>query len=204
MPDASDVTQWPEKIRQRYESYLRTSFFFRDADLRASFQAALQQEGSLLKGPFPEPPRDFTTGVSAGVLAQECFSNCDSLVPALLERPLYTHQERAVRGVHIDGCNIVVATGTASGKTESFLYPILFELYRQHLVEELGQPGVLQGERQPLRQGGGLCWRLASSRCGGRAEEVLQREPRTHRVAAGDGTGRHACPRGHCGRLLDR
>lgn len=142
MPDASDVTQWPEKIRQRYESYLRTSFFFRDADLRASFQAALQQEGSLLKGPFPEPPRDFTTGVSAGVLAQECFSNCDSLVPALLERPLYTHQERAVRGVHIDGCNIVVATGTASGKTESFLYPILFELYRQHLVEELGQPGV--------------------------------------------------------------
>ncbi len=38
--------------------------------------------------------------------------------------------------------NIVVATGTASGKTESFLYPILFELYRQHLGGDLGEPGV--------------------------------------------------------------
>ena len=37
---------------------------------------------------------------------------------------------------------MVVATGTASGKTESFLYPILFELYRQHLNGELEKPGV--------------------------------------------------------------
>ena len=37
---------------------------------------------------------------------------------------------------------MVVATGTASGKTESFLYPILFELYRQHLTGELEKPGV--------------------------------------------------------------
>ena len=36
----------------------------------------------------------------------------------------------------------MVATGTASGKTECFLYPILFELYRQHLAGELGQTGV--------------------------------------------------------------
>ena len=35
-----------------------------------------------------------------------------------------------------------MATGTASGKTESFLYPILFELYRQHLAGELSEPGV--------------------------------------------------------------
>ena len=52
------------------------------------------------------------------------------------------HQERAVRAVHQEKHNIVVATGTASGKTESFLYPILFELYRQHLAGQLNQPGV--------------------------------------------------------------
>ena len=55
---------------------------------------------------------------------------------------LYTHQERAVRATHVDGVNVVVATGTASGKTESFLYPILFELYRQHLAGELEEPGA--------------------------------------------------------------
>ncbi len=42
----------------------------------------------------------------------------------------------------MDQQNIVVATGTASGKTESFLYPILFELYKQYLTGELREPGV--------------------------------------------------------------
>ena len=44
MPDASDIQCWPEKIRQRYENYLKTSFFFKKPELRASFQAALQEE----------------------------------------------------------------------------------------------------------------------------------------------------------------
>ena len=143
MPDASDIQQWPDKVRQRYENYLKTSFFFKEPELRASFQAALQEEGSLLKGPYPEPNRGFATGVNARALAEECFPDeSEGLLPALIDRPLYMHQERAVRATHVDHRNVVVATGTASGKTESFLYPILFELYRQHLAGELEEPGV--------------------------------------------------------------
>ncbi len=143
MPDASDIGQWPDKIRQRYENYLRTSFFFKDPILRGSFKVALQKEGSLLRDPWPEPGRGFETSVPARTLAQECFPrNSDGLLPALIDGPLYIHQEQAVRRCYIDGENVVVATGTASGKTESFLYPILFELYRQHLAGELGEPGV--------------------------------------------------------------
>ena len=143
MPDASNVEQWPEKVRQRYENYLKTSFFFREPKLQNSFQAALQEEGSLLKGPYPEPVRGFVTGVNAQALAAECFPDkSEGILPALIDRPLYVHQERAVRATHVDHRNVVVATGTASGKTESFLYPILFELYRQHLAGQLEEPGV--------------------------------------------------------------
>ena len=143
MPDTDDIQQWPDKVRQRYENYLKTSFFFKEPELRASFQAALQEEGSLLKGPYPERDRGFETGIDARALAQECFPDeSEGLLPALIDGPLYVHQERAVRATHIDHRNVVVATGTASGKTESFLYPILFELYRQHLAEELEEPGV--------------------------------------------------------------
>ena len=143
MPESNDIQGWPEKIRQRYENYLKTSFFFKEPELRASFQAALQEEGSLLKGPYPEPARGFETGLSARTLARECFPDeSEGLLPALIDNPLYVHQERAIRATHIDGGNVVVATGTASGKTESFLYPILFELYRQHLAGELEEPGV--------------------------------------------------------------
>ena len=143
MPNASAVHEWPERIRQRYENYLKTSFFFKEPQLRDSFKAALKKEGSLLKGPYPERARGFQTGLCARALARECFQgDSEDLLPALINKPLYRHQEQAIRATHIEGRNIVVATGTASGKTECFLYPILFELFRQHLEGELGEPGV--------------------------------------------------------------
>ncbi len=139
----TDIRDWPERIRQRYENYLKTSFFFKDSSLRASFQRALRKEGSLLKGPFPEAHRGFVRGLCTRALTTECFSDgAGDLMPALIDGRLYTHQERAIRATYVDGMNVVVATGTASGKTESFLYPILFELYRQHLAGRLSEPGV--------------------------------------------------------------
>ncbi len=142
MPDI-DIKDWPEWIRQRYENYLKTSFFFRKPHLRKSFQQALAEEGNLLQGPFPEPHHGFAKGIGARALADECFvGQAESLSPALRDGLLYTHQERAIRATHLDALNVVVATGTASGKTESFLYPILFELYRQHLAGVLDVPGV--------------------------------------------------------------
>ena len=143
MADMSNIEQWPEKIRERYENYLRTSFFFKEPELRDSFQAALQGESALMKGPFPELGRGFNTGVSARELADECFQgDSKELLPALIDKPLYTHQERAIRTSHIEKRNVLVATGTASGKTESFLYPILFELYNQYRLGALDKPGV--------------------------------------------------------------
>ena len=139
MPDE----KWPKKIQERYESYLKTSFYFRDPHLRSSFRNALRNEGALLAGPFPEYSRAFKLSSDAHALANKCFpGKSQELYPALLPNPLYTHQERAVRAAHTEGRNVVVATGTASGKTESFLYPILFELYRQYLEGLLKEPGV--------------------------------------------------------------
>ena len=142
MPEAKDIEQWPDIIRRRYENYLKTSFYFKDSDLRASFQSALQGD-NLLKGPFPERARKFKTGADARELANECFpGESGDLLSALLEVPLYTHQDRAIRATHGKERNVVVATGTASGKTECFLYPILFALYRQYLDGQLREPGV--------------------------------------------------------------
>ena len=138
-----DIEDWPDRIRQRYENYLKTSFFFGQSNLRHSFEKALREEGKLLKGPFPEPHRGFTEGNHARAIAAECFPDRGAdLVPALIDGPLYKHQDQAIRATHIAKQNVVVATGTASGKTESFLYPILFELYQQHLKGKLHESGV--------------------------------------------------------------
>ena len=143
MEHGEDLLAWTARVRQRYENYLRTSFFFREPGLRESFEAALQGEEELLKGPFEETGRAFARGATAKGLARESFQDgCGGLEPALRDGHLYTHQERAVRMMFQEERNVVVATGTASGKTESFLYPILFELYRQHLRGELEDRGV--------------------------------------------------------------
>ncbi len=140
----NDYRHWKDAIGRSYINYLRTSFFFKDKGMRASFHEALEREGELIKGPFDEPARNFETGISADALSREFFGDsANNLTPALMGAPtLYAHQEDAVRKAFGQDRNIVVATGTASGKTECFIYPALFDLYRQHQDGVLSEPGV--------------------------------------------------------------
>ena len=142
MPTKQEIENWTDRIHTRYLNYLKTSFYFKDVALRESFSQALAAR-KLMKGPFPQPAYHFRTGINAQALAKECFpEKYDDILPALRDDPLYEHQEKAVRQMYNEQQNVVVATGTASGKTESFLYPILFDLYRQHLEGNLSGPGV--------------------------------------------------------------
>lgn len=143
MPEEKiDIKGWRDLIRKRYESYLRTSFYFKDAHMRRAFKDALEKYDLMKKKPLPEFDSGFKQGESAHEIAREKFGDkAGGLLPALLDKPLYAHQAAALRKVG-EKNNVVIATGTASGKTESFLYPILFELYRQHLEGKLQEPGV--------------------------------------------------------------
>ena len=141
--DIKHLKQWTKRIHQRYVDYLTTSFFFSDPDLRRSFRDALGKEGRLQKE-ASEEHFEFKKGMHAHQLAEKIFAgkNVSDLKHALIGDALYDHQEQAIKNAFAKQKNLVVATGTASGKTESFLYPILFELFRQHLAGDLKNPGV--------------------------------------------------------------
>lgn len=140
MPNDLDPKRLTKEIADKYRAYLRATFHFKDRELRESFERALE-DYELQKGPFPEEQSPFNLGVTPFELAQQLIDgDVGPLEAALFPGPLYLHQEKAIRA--LTTTNIVVATGTASGKTECFLYPVLFDLYRQHLLNELSQPGV--------------------------------------------------------------
>src|SRR5690606_34271149 len=82
------------------------------------------------------------TRAAAEVIRDALGADPDAGFLAALQgsRQLYWHQEEAISRAN-RGRNIVVATGTGSGKTETFLYPILLSLYREFLEGSLG-PGV--------------------------------------------------------------
>jgi len=130
------------EIEERYQRYLKTTFYFKDRELRDSFEEALAS-GHLSKGPFLEATPIFKRGQTPRSLFPELLGSQpdEGFLEAVRgNRPLYQHQEQAIRKV-INGLNVVVATGTGSGKTEAFLYPILLHLYQEFQAGTLG-PGV--------------------------------------------------------------
>jgi ATP-dependent helicase YprA (DUF1998 family) len=127
------------RVEERYRRYLQTTFYFKDPVLRHSFEAALNT-GHLTKGPYLEATPAFKTGLTTAALVTELLGDdVDRGTLAALQgkRPLYRHQELAIRS-GFGGRNVVVATGTGSGKTEAFLYPVLLHLYEQYRAGTLG------------------------------------------------------------------
>ena len=138
-----DLVNLAKQVEERYERYLATTFYFKDPILRKSFQEALSS-GHLSKGPYLEATPVFKRGRTTHELFGELLTNPpdEGFLKAMLgDRPLYLHQEEAIGRVFGEARNVVVATGTASGKTETFLYPVLLHLYQEFQTGQLG-PGT--------------------------------------------------------------
>ena len=139
-----DPIKTTKSITDRYRAYLATSFRLKDPYLQNQFMKALQPK-QVVKGPILEATPPFETGksleelVDEGLLSDQFRDLNSGDLP--LNRPLYKHQEYAIRQVVRAKRNIVVATGTGSGKTEAFLVPVLNHLFRQKENDKL-TPGV--------------------------------------------------------------
>ena len=144
MDSSIDAVETSESIKATYRRYLSSLLAVRDPKIDSALRSAIDHTEMLDRGPYLEATPPYAPGetirdlVSEGVLTEGFCQLGSTALP--LERPLYVHQEQAIRRV-ADGRNVVVATGTGSGKTESFLIPILDSLVRE---QERGQldPGV--------------------------------------------------------------
>ena len=113
--------------------------------LAGEIERLLNQPGLLLKGPFVEALPDFHKGSSLQALAAGetplLHRGFDRLPESEFTRPLHKHQDEALQAIVGEHRNVVVATGTGSGKTECFLYPILDALLKE-TPEQRQHPGV--------------------------------------------------------------
>src|SRR5690554_6178989 len=113
------------EIKSELENFLSSSFPMTtsgfqgqgDAGLMEQFLHDPQQPDNLLKGPWLEIKLPFRTAAS---------SIESPLTYVQLGFAPYMHQQRAFeRLASLQPQSTLVATGTGSGKTECFLYPIL-------------------------------------------------------------------------------
>lgn len=144
MTDTLDPLITARAIETTYKRYLTTILHPKEASLRDAFVREVGGSRDLTKGPLLETTPPYAPGRSLRDLIADgtldpSFARLSG--PALpLDRPLYAHQEDAIRKV-VSGRNVVVTTGTGSGKTESFLLPIFNHLLAEKTAGTLG-PGV--------------------------------------------------------------
>lgn len=128
-----------EQLRESLAQYLETQYRLSHTALRAERAAMLRAPGSIAQTPFIESTPSFVT--SRRLAAVEAQYN--QLLPKGLaelvafgvpvdKTDLYEHQEKALIAAHSAFApNLLVATGTGSGKTEAFLLPILSDILRE-------------------------------------------------------------------------
>lgn len=141
-----DPIKASQQISEAYMNYLRSAMPIQDECLSRQFHDLLAKTDNFVKGPYIEATPPYKSGlclndlIEEGILSIRFRDLKSSSLP--LDRPLYSHQEAAIRKCVVHGRNIVIATGTGSGKTESFLVPILQSLFQELDEGTLGIPGV--------------------------------------------------------------
>ncbi|MBI2806633.1 MAG: DEAD/DEAH box helicase [Planctomycetes bacterium] len=125
--------QFAHGVCDEFLRYLFSAFPLSDPELADQARKLLERPSSLdiplVKGPFISLSESFAKGESVQKMANDGILH--SVMPGLIGYPtMYLHQQQVFEAVRSKQ-HVLVATGTGSGKTESFLYPIIDDLLRQ-------------------------------------------------------------------------
>lgn len=129
------VGSW-HRIHQTYLKYIESSFPLNHETLNLERQKLLNESRFLAQQPLIEPvPVYQSSGLTLAQASDSLtgFEDLAMLAEPLMPTPqkLYVHQFKALEAVLKKQKDIVVTTGTGSGKTEAFLLPLLAHLAKE-------------------------------------------------------------------------
>lgn len=129
-------------LRGRLQRYIESAYHLRDVTLVQERHALLEEPGTIAREPFLETTPSYELSVPYGKLRlpSPIGATLDELASwepdmGVFPRP-YRHQAEALVSFFADQRDLIVSTGTGSGKTETFLLPIVGSL----LEEAAGRP----------------------------------------------------------------
>ncbi len=133
---------YTEKVVGSFLRYQLSAYPFADVDLYAQLRRLLSLEQTrntpLLRGPYLSLSRSFARGAAMSDLVRAGIVH-EGLTRIAPHPHLHAHQEKALRAIK-SGHSTLVSTGTGSGKTECFLYPIIDHCLR--LRDTKAPPGI--------------------------------------------------------------
>jgi Lhr-like helicase len=127
------VKEIAQKIHLRLRRYLEAQYHIRNSALIEERRALLDEPGGISQRPFIEVTPSYAlagsfSDLKAPATVTELLQELAGWKPGIGVYPPYRHQADALEHFFAKGNesdDLVVATGTGSGKTETFLYAIL-------------------------------------------------------------------------------
>ncbi len=150
---STTIQETIDRLHSSLKEYIEATYHIGDAVLIDQRRKLLDRTGVTHQEPFLETTPRYQVGSRFGEVeglppaARTIFEKLSSVRQdraRLLFDPPYRHQGDAVRHALIEGRNLVIMTGTGSGKTESFLLPILGKFAREasERPASFGQPAM--------------------------------------------------------------
>lgn len=134
-----------EKIKKDYVRYFKTAYHISDLKLDGMRMEEIEKDDNLYKEPYLEilPEYESYKGINsiedlAPVFADAFESEDDAreffsqfIKAGLMSYKPYGHQVGMLKKAFAEGKNVVITSGTGSGKTESFLLPLFAQLFKE-------------------------------------------------------------------------
>ncbi|NJO94219.1 MAG: DEAD/DEAH box helicase, partial [Hydrococcus sp. RM1_1_31] len=136
-----------QRLDRIYQFYIKSAFPLRYRALAEERDRLLQQPGILSQPPLIEPvPTYSTSGLTLSAAAKQLppeYHDLEHLGQTIFDAPnipLYQHQWQSLCEVLVNQKDIVVTTGTGSGKTECFLLPLIAQLAKESRTWQSSPP----------------------------------------------------------------
>jgi hypothetical protein len=140
------------RLSESLRSYIEAQYHIRDEILIGERRRLLEESEAVSQVPFVEstPVYELSepySALSVPAAVKSRLAQLATLEVGLYARP-YVHQATALEAFFSRSADLIVATGTGSGKTESFLMPIIGQLAIE--AERSGESAALPGMRALL------------------------------------------------------
>ena len=131
-------SQAADHLKESIASYIESQYRISHPLVFAERSDLLRERGVIAQDPFIEATPAFAPARLLSELERQYPAIIRPGLSKLVEHgvpvdrfPLYTHQEEALLASFGDAPNLLVATGTGSGKTEAFVLPILARILQE-------------------------------------------------------------------------
>lgn len=133
--DEYSIENTHEALKQRLIDYVETAYFGKNDELRELCRAELEDQGIMWKEPYIEANQAYKS-IQDGVEKAELPTDIKAILKEMIGRNMgvykspYVHQIQALESFYKNR-DLFVATGTGSGKTECFMWPMVTKLVNE-------------------------------------------------------------------------